>query len=236
MNGGFFKGLKELGDDLLNLFYPTTCCGCGEVLIKGEVHLCLSCIATLPRTNFHDMPDNPIEHRFFGKVKVEHASSFLHFEKKTITQRLLHEIKYNGKKELGKMLGRFFGSELKQSRLNEIDIILPVPLHPNRLKTRGYNQSEWIAMGLAESMGKPLVTDALVRDVETNTQTQKSAFERWENVDGIFSLALPERVSGKHVLIVDDVVTTGSTIEACATEILKAEGTTVSAVALAAAE
>lgn len=228
--------LKGIGLDLLNLFYPATCCGCGEALVKGEKHLCLSCIASLPRTNFHDMSDNTIEQRFFGKVKIEYATSFLHFEKKTITQRLLHEIKYDGKKELGKMLGQFFGSELKRSRLDAIDIVIPVPLHPNKLKSRGYNQSEWIAMGITETMGKPLVTDALTRDVETNTQTRKNAFERWENVDGIFRVALPEKVKGKHVLIIDDVVTTGSTIEACAAELLKIEGVTVSAAALAAAE
>ncbi|MBP5455431.1 MAG: ComF family protein [Paludibacteraceae bacterium] len=230
---GIFKGI---GLDLLNLFYPATCCGCGEALIKGESQLCLSCIATLPRTHFHDMEENTIETRFFGKVKMVYATSFLHFEKKTITQRLLHEIKYDRKKELGKMLGCFFGDELRQSRFNNIDIIIPVPLHPNKLKSRGYNQSEWIAMGISETMGKPLITDALIRQVETNTQTKKNAFERWENVDGIFHVALPDKVRGKHALIIDDVVTTGSTLEACATELLKIDGTTVSAAALAAAE
>lgn len=233
MTPGIFK---EVGLDLLNLFYPTTCCGCGEALLKGEENLCLSCIASLPRTNFHDMEENSIETRFYGKVKMKYATSFLHFEKKTITQVLLHEIKYDKKKELGRMLGRFFGEELKNSRFNDIDIIIPVPLHPNKLKARGYNQSEWIAMGMSESMGKPMVTDALIRKIETNTQTKKNAFDRWENVDGIFHVALPEKVKGLHALIIDDVVTTGSTIEACAAELLKTEGTIVSAAALAAAE
>lgn len=233
MTAGIFK---EIGFDLLNLFYPITCCGCGETLVKGETHLCLSCIATLPRTNFHNMEGNPIETKFYGKVKMEYASSFLHFEKKTITQKLLHEIKYNGKKELGKMLGHYFGSELAQSRFCNIDLILPIPLHPNRLKSRGYNQSEWIAMGISEAMGKPLVTDAVIRAVETNTQTKKNAFERWENADGIFKVARPNKLKGKHILIIDDVVTTGSTIEACANVISEIEGAKVSAAALAAAE
>ncbi|MFA6778529.1 MAG: phosphoribosyltransferase family protein [Paludibacteraceae bacterium] len=222
--------------DFINLLYPTLCIGCDNALFKGERFICLNCMSDLPRTNFHKIEGNSVEQRFYGKIKVEHATSFLYFEKKSMTQKMMHEIKYKGGKEFGRHLGRLFGADLRNSEMNEVDAILPVPLHSKRLKDRGYNQSEWIAMGIAESMGKPIITDAVVREVATQTQTKKGVYERWQNVNGIFRVTDSQKIEGKHILVIDDVITTGSTIEACAAALLSITGVSVSVATLAVAE
>ena len=148
----------------------------------------------------------------------------------------MHEIKYKGEKELGEHLGKIFGADLKRSWFDEIDAIIPVPLHSKRLKERGYNQSEWIAQGIARSMGKPLITDALIRESATQTQTKKGVYERWQNVNGIFKVINPTKIENKHILVIDDVITTGATIEACISGLISADGVKVSVATLAVAE
>ena len=226
--------LLDLLNDFSALFYPHICVGCGKSLYKEEKYLCLNCLAHLPRTNLHRMANNGLEKRFYGKAEIQHATAFLYFEKATITQKLLHEIKYRGKKEFGEILGVFLGAELRESRFDEIDAIVPVPLHVNRLKNRGYNQSEWIAKGIAHAMEKPLLTNVLRRIIENPTQTQKGVYERWENVSGIFCSENPETVEFKHLLLIDDVITTGATLEACIIPLQKIQGIKISIAALAA--
>ena len=226
--------LFDLLNDFSTLFYPNLCVGCGKKLYREEKYLCLNCLAHLPRTHFHQIVDNVLEKRFYGKAEIQHATAFLYFEKATITQQLLHEIKYRGKKELGERLGVFWGVELKNSRFDEIEAIVPVPLHVNKLKKRGYNQSEWIAKGIARKMEKPLLTNILQRIIENPTQTQKGVYERWENVSGIFGAENPKTVEHKHLLLIDDVLTTGSTLEACIIPLQKIEGIKISIAALAA--
>ncbi|HOI26293.1 MAG TPA: ComF family protein [Paludibacteraceae bacterium] len=226
----------ELFKDFINLFYPKLCVGCGNALFKGEKFICLHCLNDLARTKYHTIEGNSVEQRFYGKVEVQHATSFLYFEKKSMTQKFMHEIKYKGEKELGEHLGKIFGADLKRSWFDEIDAIIPVPLHSKRLKERGYNQSEWIAQGIARSMGKPLITDALIRESATQTQTKKGVYERWQNVNGIFKVINPTKIENKHILVIDDVITTGATIEACISGLISADGVKVSVATLAVAE
>ncbi len=221
--------------DFIGLFYPNLCVGCQKSLRKNEKQLCLHCLMQLPRTNYHQIKNNAIEKRFYGKAEIQYASTFLYFEKEIITQKLLHEIKYKGKKELGEQLGALFGSQLAKSHFKEIDAIIPVPLHPNKLRARGYNQSEWIAKGIARTMQKPLIDNVLKRIIENPTQTRKGVYERWENTHGIFEPENTALIEHKHLLLVDDVLTTGSTLEACIAPLAKIQGVKISIAALAAA-
>ena len=220
--------------DLLNLMFPNLCIVCGENLLHNEQHLCLSCLHNIPRTNFHLVLDNPIEKRFWGKVPIKRATAFFFFQKGSPFQKLLHCLKYKGNKEVGKILGKFAASDLFDSaEFQSIDLIIPVPLHPKKLKKRGYNQSEWIGIGLSEILGKPQDTISLIRVRENTTQTKKSVFERYENTEGIFELSNKTSLIGKHILLVDDVLTTGSTLEACIRSLLQIEGVNVSVFTLA---
>ena len=203
-------------NDFFNLIFPKLCSACSGALLKNEKIICISCVVNLPKTNFHKDKDNPVNKVFWGRVDVEMASSFYLFSKKSKVQNLLHNLKYRGVKEVGSVLGELFGFELNNSKFyKDIDFIVPVPLHQNKLKKRGYNQSEWIAIGLSKSMKVPVNIDSLYRRSDSETQTKKSRYKRWENVGEIFGLA-NNNLEGKRILLVDDVVTTGATIEACA--------------------
>lgn len=200
----------------IDLFFPNLCVACNETLVKGEQHICLKCISEIPKTNYHTAKDNEIEKRFWGKTPLENATAYFFFEKGSKFQHLLHELKYKGNKEIGYHLGKVAASELLQNdAYKQIDCIVPVPLHAKRQAKRGYNQSEWIAKGLAEVLDKPLITNNLLRIQENTTQTKKSVYERFENTRGIFQLKNPSEFLGKHILLVDDVLTTGSTLEGC---------------------
>jgi ComF family protein len=222
-------------NDFFGLFFPELCVACNTHLLNQEKLLCTKCQYNIPRTNFHTDPGNPVAQLFWGRAKIEHASAYFYFNKGTIYQEMMHHFKYHGKKEIGFVLGKDFGLQLKDSPFNEIDIVVPVPLHPKKFKKRGYNQSDLIANGLAFSLEKPVDTYNLYRTVATSTQTRKSRFARWQNVENIFSIKDTTLFEGKHILLVDDVVTTGSTFEACANAILEIKGTKVSIVALAVA-
>lgn len=202
--------------DLFNLMYPNLCLVCGENLQKSEQHLCLDCLCGIPKTNHHLIPNNPIEKRFWGKAPVFRGTAFFYFQKGSPFQKLLHSLKYKGNKEIGQFLGKYAAVDLLDSDdFKSIDIIIPVPLHPKKFKIRGYNQSEWIGKGLSEILEKPQDTTTLRRIRENTTQTKKSVFERYENTEGIFEITDKTTLAGKHVLLVDDVLTTGSTLEAC---------------------
>ncbi|MDP2335070.1 MAG: phosphoribosyltransferase family protein [Bacteroidota bacterium] len=221
---------------LTELLFPRLCVVCGDKLIEQEQWICLHCLHHIPRTNYHLDPNNPVAQLFYGRVKVDFATSFFYFSKGSKYQSLLHDLKYKGMKELGAEIGKQFGIDLMQSPdFSSIDLICPVPLHPEKEKKRGYNQSWWIASGMAQQMKKELSADNLKRVTATETQTRKSRFERWTNVEGIFELSRPESFSGKHILLVDDVITTGSTLEACAHSILSKTNARVSIATLATA-
>ena len=208
--------MKSLFTDLLNLVYPNLCLICGESLVRGEEMICLSCLRNIPKTNYHLEVDNTVEKRFWGKVPIYRGTSFFFFHKGSPFQKLLHALKYRDNKEIGFIAGKFAALDLLESDdFRTIDVIVPVPLHPKKFHKRGYNQSEWIANGLAKVLEKPVDSTHLIRIRENTTQTKKSVFERYKNTAGIFALTDLTVFQHKHVLLVDDVLTTGATLEAC---------------------
>ncbi len=221
-------------EDFIGLFYPKLCSACGAPLLQQEKYVCTQCLYNLPRTNYHYTDGNPVEQAFWGRTEIVAATAYYFFEKESRFAKIIHELKYRGKKEIGIEMGKIFGAELKEnSRFDEVDLIIPVPLHWKKQKKRGYNQSEFIASGIAESMGKSIDINILYRAEETETQTRKSRYERWENVENIFRLKSVDKITGKHILLVDDVITTGATLESCATTLLKGNNTRVSIATLA---
>lgn len=226
--------MKLLAESILNLLYPELCLVCGNSLVSGEKAICLHCENTLPRTRFHDDKNNIVSQLFWGRAEIHTATSFLFFRRKGIVQQLMHQFKYKGEKEVGSYLAKLFGQELSQvSHYSGIDCILPIPLHPNKEKKRGYNQAAIIARGLADEMRVPARTDLLLRADETSTQTKKSRYDRWENVSSAFKINPEKSFPFQHVLLVDDVITTGATIEACAQRILQDTDAKVSVATLA---
>lgn len=211
--------LKQYVNDFVNLFYPNLCMVCSEKLLNNEEIICTKCYFNLPRINL-DIEEDQLNKVFWGRVNIERVYSFVSYQKGGKFQDLIHQFKYNGKKEIGYELGKKFSKEIR-NKLEDIDVIIPVPLFWKKLKKRGYNQAEWIGKGIAEVIQKPLKTNLLERVKENPSQTKKSRYSRWENVEDIFSFQLKDDFKGKHILIVDDVLTTGSTIEACANTILK---------------
>jgi ComF family protein len=188
----------------------------------------------LPVTNFHLHRDNPAEKIFMGRINVENASAYTYFNKQSVMQNLLHQLKYKGKKEIGLYFGRRMGEGfISSERYKDIEALIPLPLFFKREKKRGYNQASMIGEGIAEVMGLPVLKDVIVRRKHTETQTHKSRADRWENIEGKFELINKEKIEGKHVLLVDDVLTTGATLEACGSELLKAKGLTLSIATLA---
>jgi ComF family protein len=222
--------------ELLNVFFPNNCTVCGETLSESENVLCISCLQQMPRTNFHLQADNEVEKKFWGKVRLERATSFFRFSKGSGFQKLIHLLKYKNKKEIGEYLGKAAAAEISESGFfDDIDIIAPVPLHPNKLRKRGYNQSEWISRGVGQILGKQIDAENLYRAVENPTQTKKSVYERFVNTEGIFAVRDAQLFENKHILIVDDVLTTGSTIEACAQALKDIKGIKISVFTLATA-
>lgn len=221
-----------------SLLFPRCCVVCGSPLSRGEECLCTCCNINLPRTGFHLRKDNPVECLFWGRIPgLKRASSFLFYRKGSDFRRILHLLKYGGYKELGEVMGRYMAAELSSGGFFDgVDMIIPVPLHRKKQKLRGYNQSEWIARGIASVTGIPLYAECMIREKNTETQTRKSTFERWENVEGIFKLCDTVHFEGKHVLLVDDVLTTGATTVACASAFARVSGIRISVLTLAVAE
>ena len=228
--------MKPLFTNLLNLLYPNLCIICNESLVRGEVIICLKCLNEMPKTNYHLETDNTVEKRFWGKVPVHRATSYFHFYKGSPFQKLLHELKYRGNKEVGRIIAQYAATDLLNSPdFCSVDVIVPVPLHPKKYAKRGYNQSEWIARGLAEVLNKPVDITHLIRIRENTTQTKKSIFERYQNTSGIFTLKDKAVFCKKHVLLVDDVLTTGSTLEACMLALMETDYIKISIFTLAVA-
>ena len=208
--------------DFVALFYPKYCYECKRTLAEGENYFCSHCLSNLPKTNFHTQKNNPLEMVFAGRVPVFRAVAFCFFKKGNMMQNIVHKLKYKGNKEIGTYLGYIFGLYLIENEdIKTIDIIIPIPLHTKKLQKRGYNQSEYIAKGMAKAMSKPIDDTSLIRVVDTSTQTKKTRYARWENTSDIFQLTAPEKLTGKHILLVDDIITTGATIESAAQQLMQ---------------
>lgn len=218
------------------LFFPKYCEACNVPLLKNEKTLCANCLYEIPKTKFHEQEDNVLNRMFYGISNIKYSSAFFYFKKGSKFRILIHKLKYAGNQELGIELGRMTGREIIGSFYDEIDVIIPVPLHPAKKRIRGYNQSEMIGIGLSEILEKEMRTDILIRHIYTETQTKKTPEERRKNVNSAFKVIKAEPITCKHILLVDDVVTTGSTLVACADELLKIKGVTVSVVAVAFAD
>ena len=217
--------MRNIFQNLISLFYPEICPACGNLLHTDEKTVCLSCHFLLPKTGYETMADNPVARMFWGRTHLHAVSACYFFAKQGRVQHLIHELKYKRNREAGLFLGREMAVEIAKAPLFAgIDFIVPVPLHPKKIKLRGYNQSEVLAQGMNELLKVIVSTDNLVRAVATSTQTKKSREARWKNVKDIFVLRQPDRFVGKHILLIDDVITTGSTIEACVHALEKADG------------
>lgn len=226
--------VKSIINDFSHLFFPHVCAGCGSDNISRQSPLCLHCVNRLPLTNFHLYANNPAEKYFWGRMPVEGAASLCHFTDGSLVQHLLHQLKYRGHKEAGFFLGRMMGNSLQASgRFGGIDVLVPLPLFASRQKKRGYNQSEVLCSGMAAILRLPVITDAVMRLTATETQTHKNRIERWKNMEGKFELVRAGALAGKHILLVDDVITTGATLEACGQALLKAKGVKLSIATLA---
>ncbi|NEU10242.1 ComF family protein [Flavihumibacter sp. R14] len=226
--------LRSYFQDFIGLFFPELCAACGRNLFKNEEVVCTNCVYHLPVTNHHEDPDNQVAQQLWGRFPFEQAGAFIYFRKGNNVQKLIYQLKYNNRPEVGIRMGRLYGAVLKRTGLWSLpDYILPVPLHPSRKKRRGYNQSECIAKGLAEIMGIPVISDKLCRTENTGTQTRKARYDRYENLKEAFVVKDSASLENKHLLLVDDVITTGSTIEACSLELLKLKNVRVSIAALA---
>lgn len=221
--------LASLKEDFVQLFYPHLCLGCADENLSANAIVCPFCFTTLPRTNFADIPDNPTEKIFYGRLPIKHAYSEFYFEKDSIIQHLLHQLKYKSKTDIGEYIGELMGESMSTScRFKDVDAIIAMPLHKAKLKKRGYNQSLFIANGIGRMLGKPVIENNIERIKNTATQTKKQRDERWQNVAYGFRVKNPESIKNKHLLLVDDVITTGASIESCGRALLEVEDVKVS--------
>lgn len=228
---------KTLTNNFISIFFPDCCVLCNRTLVDGEKHICLFCFKKIPLTNYHRIPVNATVQRFSGKIPCQKASSFLYYTKGGNAKKIIAEIKYKGNIKLGKWMGEWMAKEMQSSGFfNGIDLIVPVPLHKKKLRQRGYNQSEEIGKGISLITNLPLCGTYLKREKDNPSQTKRGVFERWLNTHDIFNVAEPESLIGKHVLLIDDVLTSGSTLEACAHPILNCENTKISILTLAIAQ
>lgn len=224
--------IQEIKEAFLHLLFPHICSGCGNDMIDKNSSLCLRCLGALPETGFYIHPGNPVEKKFWGRLPLLHAAAHYYFTRESLIQRLMHQFKYKGNRDLGFQLGSIMGEGLASSAYYEVDGLVPLPLFPGKEKRRGFNQATILCEGIASSMNVPILRDAVIRSRHTDTQTKKSRIERWQNMEGKFLLQDPSAIAGKRLLLVDDVVTTGATLEACGLELLKADGVELSIAAL----
>ena len=221
-------------ENLINLFFPKACSGCNSFLLANEKVICTVCRHEIPLTNHHKIENNEAVVKFYGRIPIEFAAALFYFHKKGIVQEMIHKLKYKGHQEVGTAIGYWYAEELKSiAELNSVDYIIPVPLHKKRLKERGYNQVEAFGKSLSESMAIPYNDTVLIRNVYSKTQTKKNLLGRSEVVGSIFSAVYNDSLHNKHFMLIDDVITTGSTLEACGRELLKIPGAKLSIVCMA---
>lgn len=220
--------------DVLSLLLPRCCPACGRVLKDWEECLCFNCLGQLPVTRFQEERDNAMAEMFWGRVNLSQAIAWFYFRKGSAYQDVLHKLKYNDRPDIGFSLGRQYGYELNKSDgFIRPDLLVPVPLNSKKLRKRGYNQSDAIAKGLSAGLNISVAENVLIRPVATATQTRKSRYDRYLNVSGKFKVCNPELIKNRHILLIDDVITTGATLEACAGELLAVPGVRVGVAALA---
>jgi ComF family protein len=230
----FGRTMSEIIHGLADLAWPNLCLLCGKPLLEGENKICLDCLYELPQIREVSFRENQTSDRLLGKVQFERAASGYRYCKESKIQKALELLKYKGEKELGFCLGKMAACRLQeQGFFKEVDLLVPVPLHRLKLRKRGYNQSEWIANGLSAVSGVPVHTGILERSVFNPTQTTKNLWSRWENSQGLFKLGQSEKMEGKHLLLVDDVLTSGSTLEACSHALSQIQDVRISIFALA---
>ena len=229
------KSLPAIIDDILYLFFPRLCFGCSDHLVSNEHLICTRCMLLLPSPSLYDKADNKVEEMFWGRCRIENAVSLALFTRGGSVQSLIHNLKYKGVMELGPYLGSALGNRLISKKwVGEVDYIIYVPLNKSKERKRGFNQSRLIATGLSETLSIPVLDDAMERIASKGTQTTRGRYERWENVESLFVVKRKDEVRGKHLLLVDDVITTGSTIEACVNKLTDQDGVRVSVASIAA--
>ena len=223
-------------NDFLALFYPQLCLICEESLLKHEEFVCATCLHQTPKTDCFTLKENEVSKRFWGRVQLENAAALFIFNKEGNAQKIIHTLKYEEGKNIGIFLGKQLAYAINESDFfNDIDLIIPVPLHQEKQKLRGYNQSDFLAKGMSEILKIKIDQKSLIRIANTDSQTKRKRFSRWENMMQSFALKNPLELQGKHILLVDDVVTTGATLEACAQKLLEIDGVKVSIATIAVA-
>ena len=226
--------LKSYLNDFSHLLYPHNCEGCGTDVLNDDAILCTKCLFNLPETNFTNTKNNPVEKIFYGRLNIIAATAAYYFTKNSLLQHLMIQLKYRNNKDVGFFLGKQLGYQLKESeRFNDVDVLVPLPLNPKKEKKRGYNQAMIICEGIASVWQKPVLKNTLIRTQFTETQTQQDRIHRWQNMQHVFAMADKNSLQGKHVLLVDDVITTGATLEACGTTIVNIPNTQLSIATLA---
>ncbi len=217
--------LKSLLSNFLHLIFPHNCEGCGTDILNDDSFLCAKCLNELPETGFVAAALNPLEKRFYGRIKVEQAGAGFYFSKDGLLQHLINQLKYKSNRQMGHYLGKLLGYQLLDTnRFNTVDALIPLPLNPKREAKRGYNQSQMICEGIVSVWKKPIINDAISRIIYTETQTNKNVSNRWDNVEQAFAVTDDSKIKGKHIILIDDVITTGASIEACGTALLKVAG------------
>jgi len=220
--------------NLVYLFFPDTCLVCKESLNKSENYLCINCLHDLPLSNFTNMPNNEVEKSFLGRVPITSATALLLYSKKSKVQKLIYQLKYKNQQQIGLFLGNWLAAEMVLTdRFKNIDYVIPVPLHKKKLKSRGYNQVEKFGKSIAEKLQAKYVDDILLKITSTSSQTKKHRYERFKNVNEIFYLTNSPYFKNKNILLVDDIITTGATLEACCLELLKTSGIKISIATMA---
>nr|WP_315231184.1 ComF family protein [uncultured Flavobacterium sp.] len=224
-------------ESIINLFFPKVCSGCSSFLLSNENVICTVCRHEIPLTNHHLNPENDAFKKFYGRIPVVHTSALFYFHKKGIVQELIHNLKYKGHEEIGAILGKWYAEDLKTIELlQSVDEIIPVPLHRRKLKERGYNQVTAFGKALSSGLNIDYNDSLLIRNVYSKTQSKKNLLGRTEGIESTFDVSFTEKDHNKHFLLIDDVITTGSTLEACSRALLKIPGSKISIVCMAMAQ
>lgn len=226
--------IKQYAASVAHLFFPHLCSCCGTDVLHKDTLLCAPCLHQLPTTGFLQLPNNVMEVLFWGRIPIVGAGAAFYYTKQSAMQHLIKEVKYRNNPQMGKFLGRLLGYELQKThRFDGVDALVPLPLNDKKEAQRGYNQAMMICEGLSEVWQKPIIGNAVAREQFTESQTTYNRVERWQNMEGVFNITQPEALVGKHIALIDDIVTTGATLEACGREITKVSGTKLSIISVA---